>query len=147
MVTLRARATGSGLVVNWPRFKKGELVNCSRWYFLLTTLLTDVVTDVINWAKETDPACTVTPLFPNGFTTASFDIAVNGKGFQVNCGRRLVRGLFPLNPLAAEFGSNYDVLVTVTADRPEVEKTITEVVSRKYACEIEMDSERSAAGD
>jgi len=147
MITLRAKATGSGRIVNWRRFKKGELVDCNRWNCLLTTVLTDVVTDVIGWAKTTDPTCTVTPLFPNGFTTASFDIAIKGTGFQVNCGRRLVRGWFPLNPIAAEFGSNYDVYVTVTADTPEVENRIAEEVRRKYACEIEMDSEQSAVAD
>ena len=147
MITLRAKATGSGRTVNWPRFKKGELVPCSRWNWVLTTVLTDVVTDVMDCAKGMDPTCTVTTLFPNGFTTACFDIAIKGKGFQVNCGRRLVRGLFPLNPIAAEFGSNYDVLVTVTADTPEVEKTIASEVRRKYVCTIDIDSEQSDRED
>ena len=110
MVTLRAKATGSGWIVNWPRFKKGELVRCSRWKCLLTTVLTDVVSDVIECARGLDPKFAITPLFPNGFTTASFDVAIKGNGFHVNCGRRLVRGMFPFNPFAAEFGSNYDVL-------------------------------------
>jgi len=144
MVTLRAKATGAGRVVKWSRFKKGELVDCPRWNFLLTTVLTDVVTDVIDWAKTTDPTCSVAPLFPNGFTTASFDLLIKGKGFQAICGRRLVRGLFPLNPIAPEFGSNYDVMVTVSADAPEVEQSIIERLRRKYACEIEIDSEQSA---
>ena len=147
MKTLRAKATGAGRIINWTRFKKGELVEGSRWKCLLTTVLTDVVTDVIDWAKTTDPTCTIPPLFPNGFTTASFDIAIKGNGFQVNCGRRLVRGLFPLNPIAAEFGSNYDVMVSVTADTLEVEKEIVEHIRQKYACEIEMDSEQSAGTD
>jgi predicted nucleic acid-binding Zn ribbon protein len=147
MITVRTRATGSGMLVSWARLKKGELVPCSRWKCLLTTNLTDVVTDIIDWAKFADPACTVIPLFLNGFTTASFDIAVRGKGFQVNCGRRLVRGLFPLNPIAAEFGRNYDVLVTIAAEAPGVARSLIEQIRGKYACEIQLDSEQSAGAD
>lgn len=143
MITLHATATSSGRVVNWRKFKQGELVTCSRWNTLLTTVLTDVITDVVDSAKAIDPACTVTPLFPNGFTTAAFDIAIKGKGFQVNCGRRLVRGLFPFNPIAAEFGSNFDVLVSFTADKPEIEKKIADQIRQKYVCRIEMDSKQS----
>ncbi len=147
MITLRARANGSGRLVDWARFKKGELVTCNRWNFLITTVLTDVVTDVIDLAKEMDPACAIISLIPNGFTTASFDISLKGRGFQVNCGRRLVRGWFPLNPIAAEFGRNYDVLLTITADTRETEKRIAEQVQRKYACEIDIDSEQPAGAD
>ena len=145
MITLRTQATGSGSIVNWHKFKRGELFPCNRWNCVLTTVLTDVVTDIIDCCNRMDPACTVTPLFPNGFTTASFDIAIKGKGFQVNCGRRLVRGLFPLNPIAAEFGRNYDVLMTITADTPRVERNISDEVRGKYACTIEIDSEQPAA--
>ena len=79
MITLRAKATGSGRVVDWSRFKKGELVTCSRWNCLLTTVLTDVVTDVIDLAKKIDSACAIIPLFPSGFTTASFDVSLQGR--------------------------------------------------------------------
>jgi hypothetical protein len=147
MVKIRAMATGSGLIINWLRFKKGELVPCSRWSCLLTTVLTDVVTDLIDCAIGIDPTCTVTPLFPNGFTTTTFVIAIKGKGFLLICARRLVRGLFPLNPIAAEFGRNYDVLITVTADTPEVAKRIIEEVRRKYVCSIEMDTEPTAGAN
>ena len=142
MIILKATATGSGQVVNWSKFKKGVLVPCSRWNCLLTTVLTDVVTDVIDCAKKMDPTCKIIPLFPNGFTTASFDIAIRGKTFQINCGRRLSRGLFPMNPIAAEFGSNYNVLVTITADTSKLEVKIAKMVRSKYACEIQMDSEQ-----
>ncbi len=145
MITLRARATRSGRIVNWPRFKKGELVACSRWNCLLTAVLTDVVTDLIDEAKRLDPSCTIIPLFPNGFTTASFDIAIKGEGFQVNCGRRLVRGLFPLNPIAAEFGANYDVLVAINGDTTELEEKIAGRIRQKYRCEIEIGSEQDAS--
>lgn len=88
MITLRARATGPGKIVKWRNFKKGELVPCSRWTCLLTTVLTDVVTDLLDEAGRLDPGYTVRPLLPNGFTTANFDIAIQGEGFQVNCSRR-----------------------------------------------------------
>jgi hypothetical protein len=142
MITLRVRATGSGRIVNWPKFKKGKMVACSRWSCLLTTVLTDVVTDLLDEANRMDPNSIVTPLFPNGFTTASFDIAIKGKDFQVNCGRRLVRGLFPLNPIAAEFGSNYDVLVTIAGDTGMLEQRIAEGLREKYRCQSEMSIEQ-----
>ncbi len=119
----------------------------SRWNCLLTTVLTDVVTDVIDLAKDMDPACSIVTLSPNGFTTASFDVSLKGRGFQVNCGRRLVRGWFPLNPIATEFGRNYDVLLAITADTREAEKRIAEQVQRKYPCEIDIDSEQPAGAD
>jgi hypothetical protein len=84
--------------------------------------------------EEIDASCSIVPLFPNGFTTAQFDISIRGKGFEVKCGRRLARGLFPLNPFAAEFGANYDVLITVSAAEPEFEEAIANVVSGKYLC-------------
>jgi len=47
-------------------------------------------------------------------------------GFEVHCGRRLARGFFPLNPIAAEFGSNYDVPVTISATNQKIEEAIAE---------------------
>ena len=135
MITLRAKANGSGRVVKWTKFKKGVLVDQSRFSFGMTTVLTDVITDLIKKCQVLDPNLTVEPLFPNGFTNASFDICIRGKGFQVNCGRRLVRGLFPFNPFAAEFGSNFDVLVTVQADIEQTEKHILDAVLSVYQCE------------
>jgi hypothetical protein len=100
----------------------------------LTTVIPDVIVDVMEKCGSLDPSCAVETLFPNGFTTAQFDISIRGNGFEVNCGRRLARGLFPLNPFAAEFGSNYDVLVTVSATDQKVEETIAEAVAGKYQC-------------
>ena len=147
MITLRARATASGRIVNWTRFKRGELVDQSRLSLTPTTVLTDVVTDLLKECKSIDSAYVITPLFPNSFTTASFDISIKGDGFQVNCGRRIVRGLFPLNPLAAEFGSNYDVLVTVSGSSGELEERIADTVRRKYQCEKDINSEQPAPTD
>ena len=134
MITLLAKAEGTGRVVNWSRFKQGELVDQSRISLTPTTVIPDVIVDVMEKCESIDPSCSVEPLFPNGFTTAQFDISIKGDGFAVNCGRRLARGLFPLNPLAAEFGSNYDVLVTISSTDQKIEEAIVEVVSGKYQC-------------
>jgi hypothetical protein len=127
---------------SWSRFKQGEWVGQSRISLSPTTVIPDVIVDVMEQCKAIDSTCSIEPLFPNGFTTAQFDIAIHGKGFEVNCGRRLARGLFPLNPLAAEFGSNYDVLVTVSADDREIEKKLEGFVSEKYECKKVMNSEQ-----
>lgn len=135
MITIRAQAKSTGCIVNWSRLKKGELVEQSRLSLSLSTVIPDVITDVLSTCKRLAPQIEIKPLFPNGFRTASFDIAIEGKGFHVNCGRRLVRGGFPLNPLAAEFGANYDVLLPISAETPEVEEEIAKSVRGKYMCQ------------
>ncbi len=134
MITLLAKAKGTGRVVNWSRFKQGEWVDQSRISVTPTTVIPDVIVDVMEKCESIDPSYSVEALFPNGFTTAQFDIAIRGGAFEVNCGRRLARGMFPLNPIAAEFGGNYDVLLTVSSSDQKIEEEIAEVVSRKYEC-------------
>ena len=134
MITLIARARGTGRVVNWSRFKKGEWVDQSRFSATPTTVIPDVIVDVIAQCESIDPLCSVEVLFPNGFTTAQFDIAIRGHAFGVNCSRRLTRGMFPLNPFAAECGANYDVLVTIASAKENIEEQIAEVVSQQYEC-------------
>ena len=134
MITLLAKAKGTGRVVNWSRFKQGEWVDQSRISLTPTTVIPDVIVDVMEKCESLDESCAVEPLFPNGFTTAQFDILIKGDRFEVSCGRRLARGLFPLNPVAAEFGSNYDVLVVGSATDQEVEEAIARAVSGKYQC-------------
>ena len=136
MITLLAKAQGTGRVVNWSRFKQGDWVNQSRISVTPTTVIPDVIVDVMEKCESIDPSCSVEALYPNGFTTAQFDIAIRGSSFEVNCGRRLVRGMFPLNPFAAEFGANYDVLVTISSAEENIEEQIAEVVSQQYECTI-----------
>jgi hypothetical protein len=73
---------------------------------------------------------------PNGPTTAALDLALLGTGFEIICSRRLVRGLFPLNPFAAEFGSNYDVVVTINASSDEVRSKVMGLLQSKYPCTV-----------
>ncbi len=115
-------------MVNWSLFKRGTLHYVNRWNLCLKTILTNVVTDIIDECSLIDPNCSIHTLFPNGFTTASFDIVIRGEGFEVTCGRRLVRGWFPYNPLAAEFGKNYDVLVSINADDLGIQKRLVNVI-------------------
>jgi len=141
MITIKAQAKGTGRVVNWARFKKGELVDQSRLGLSLTVVIPDVITDVISRCQELTDRIKIEPLFPNGFTKTSFDITIDGGSFHVNCGRRLVRGLFPLNPIAAEFGSNYDVLLNISAEKREIEEDIASAIRGKYMCQEKSNSE------
>jgi hypothetical protein len=134
MIMLLAKAEGTGRVVNSSRFNQGEWVDQNRISLTPTTVIPDVIVDVMEKCQSMDPSCSVETLFPNGYTTAQFDIAVRGSAFDVTCGRRLVRGFFPLNPIAAEFGRNYDVLVTVSSAEPKIEEEIAAAVSQKYIC-------------
>ncbi len=147
MITLLVRAEGTGRVVNWSMFKRGEWLDQSRISISPTTVIPDVIVDVMEACKALDPSCSIIPLIPNGFTSAQFDISIQGQGFQVNCGRRLARGLFPLNPIAAEFGSNYDVLVTVSAADDQAKESLVDAVANRYTCKKVLDSEQSAADD
>lgn len=66
--------------------------------------------------------------------------------WPINCGRRLVRGWFPFNPIAAEFGSNFDVLVTFNADTPEIEEQLADGIRQSYHCRIEIDTRTNQHG-
>ena len=115
VTSMRVRATGDGRIVGWAELKKGCLVDTTRLSRLfLTTTLTDVIADLCAWSQEFDPDYRIEMLIPNGPTTASLDIKLVATDFEIICARRLVRGWFPLNPIAPEFGSNYDVVGTVT---------------------------------
>ena len=145
MTILRVRAKGTGRVVRYSALKRGALVETTRLGSLFfSTTLPDVITDVLAATEEFDQNRRVTTVVPNGPTTASLDLAIMGNGFEVLCSRRLVRGLFPLNPFAAEFGSNYDVVVSIKA-ATEVESRLVDMLRGKYECNQE--AEPGAAPD
>jgi hypothetical protein len=134
--TMRVRATGSGRIVGWSELQEGRLVDASRFgRFFFTTTLTNVITDLCALAESLDSDYQLVTLVPNGPTTASLDLKLVGSGFEIICARRLVRGWFPLNPFAAEFGSNYDVVVTVGGDCVGAKAAIVEFLRSKYPCE------------
>ena len=137
MATLRVQATGSGRIVGWSELKQGRLVDASRLARLFfTTTLTDVITDLCALAESLDKGYRIVMVVPNGLTTAALDLALLGTGFEIMCSRRLVRGLFPLNPFAAEFGSNYDVVVTLNAASDELQAKIVGLLQSKYPCTV-----------
>ena len=137
MPTVRVQATGDGRIVGWSELKQGRLVDTSRLARLLfTTTLTDVITDLCVLAESLDKGYRIVTVVPNGPTTTALDLALLGTGFEIMCSRRLVRGLFPLNPFAAEFGSNYDVVVTVNASSDEVRSKVVGLLQSKYPCTV-----------
>ena len=133
MKVIRVQATGTGQVVSWFRFLEGKLVPPSVWsrYTLLTTIIPDVISDVMNYCQEIDSAYTFRVIIPNGPTSGSFDIVLTGQNFKILCSRRLIRGWFPLNPFACEFGSNYDVIFSVMADE-SFESNLLKTLKDKY---------------
>ena len=137
MATIRVQATGDGRIVGWSELKQGRLVDTSRLARLFfTTTLTDVITDLCALAESLDKGYRIVTVIPNGPTTAALDLALLGAGFEIICSRRLVRGLFPLNPFAAEFGSNYDVVVTFNASSDDVRSKVMGLLQSKYPCTV-----------
>ena len=123
----RVRAKGSGKVIDWNRFISGEIKNTGRTGAFLTIVLPDVIAEILNFLDEKEITATISSVFPNGFSTSSFDITVSGDDFKILLGRRLIRGLFPINMFAAEFGSNYDALIFLSGKNPillEIEEKI-----------------------
>jgi len=137
MATIHVKATGSGRIVGWQELKEGRLVDTSRLARLfLTTTLTDVITDLCALAESLDPDYRIITVIPNGFTTAALDLSLIGSGFEITCARRLVRGMFPLNPFAAEFGSNYDVVVVVNTPSDDIQSKVAQLLNSKYSRRI-----------
>ena len=127
------RATGTGRVVRRSGLLEGKLVDGSRVFAPLDrAVLPNVICDLHALAQSVDGDCELKVLVPNGYTTASLDLVISGADFEIICSRRLVRGWFPINPIAAEFGANYDVIVTVNTSSAEIRAKVAELLQIKY---------------
>ena len=133
MKVARVQATGKGQVVSYFQFIKHKLTPASIWECLtgFTTVIPNVINDVMDYCKNADPQYSFRVIIPNGVTSASFDILLAGQNFRIQCSRRLVRGWFPLNPFAAEFGSNYDVIFSIVAEG-SFESLLLKTLKDKY---------------
>jgi hypothetical protein len=134
VTSMRVRATADGRIVGWAELKEGSLVDTTRLSRLFfTTTLTDVIADLCAWSQEFDSSYRIAMLIPNGPVSVSLDLKLVGTDFEVVCARRLVRGWFPLNPIAAEYGCNYDVVVTVSGNS-DIATEIAKRLRTKYSC-------------
>ncbi len=127
---IKTKATKTAYTISWSKFKDSVVKKQSRLSLTPTTLIPDVIDDLFKKSEELDSAFKVQIIIPNGYTSASMDFAIIGHNFEVTCSRRLVRGCFPFNPFAAEFGGNYDVTCTINAEN-NIEKDFEEVL-KKY---------------
>jgi hypothetical protein len=134
MRTLKVKAQSKGKVVDWYKFRKGVLRNRGTFSFL-TTALTDVITDVIGLCRSEDPHSDIKVVIPNGFFSSAFDLSITAKDFKIVCGRRLTRGFFPLNPIAAEFAYNYDVILSIDTSLFNFEEKLVGFLKAKYKCD------------
>mgnify|MGYP001132254439 CR=1 FL=1 len=128
MLTLKTRATRTSRTVSYTEFKKGNIVDQKRMSFTPTTVIPDVLDNVLGLCAVLDSKYVISILAPNSPTTASIDLSIAGEGYKVVCERRLVRGLLPLNPFAAEFGGNYDLIFTVEAE-PKLQERFKDCVA------------------
>lgn len=130
---LRIRATKTGLVVDYRKFLEGKVVPASRILKgFMTTTLPDVMTDIQELCFQRQPETEIEIGVPNSFVTANLVVAYRSQEFRVICGRTLVRGL--LNPFAAEFGKNYDILTYIESDLKEFHDELRSVLETKYEC-------------
>lgn len=148
MKTIRIRANGTGRIVAWKPLIEGRLVTPPflERFVRMTTTLPDVIVDVIEATRLHDPDTRLVCIVPNGPTTTQLDLSLTGRDFQIVCSRRLVRGWFPLNPFAPEFGANYDVVLTAHGDSEFVSELIQGLQSRYVSQDI-ADGEPRAARD
>lgn len=138
MMTIRVQATRTGHIVAWRPLMEGrlEVLSFPQRFTRLTTTLPDVLVDVMETTRLHDPNTRLFCIVPNGPTTTQLDLSLTGRDFQIVCSRRLVRGWFPLNPLAPEFGANYDIVLTAHGNAELVSKLIQGLRTRYHCLDI-----------
>ena len=55
--------------------------------------------------------------------------------------------MFPLNPIAAEFGSNYDILLAISSTDDQFSNKVATEISNKYECKEFTDSEQGGSSE
>jgi hypothetical protein len=128
----KAQASGTGKYVDWSKFKQyGEIEerNPVKSSFMTTTI-PDILNDLLSFLAEKHIDFQVKTIFPNGFTTTSLDLLIECDDIHILCGRRLVRGFFPFNPFAAEFGKNYDLMFSLSGSEALVEGICEQVITK-----------------
>jgi hypothetical protein len=85
------------------------------------------------WAvcQELDPNCERKVIVPNGFTSTYFRLEFQAEQFLVTAERRLVRGAFPINPLAAEIGKNFEIVFHLCAEEEAILQQICDLFKAK----------------
>ncbi len=131
MFSLVAQVAAAGRPVALADFKRGDLREGAG---PTTTMLTDVVGSAIEHCARYDNITRTVVLRSSGYFSARFDLVFESAASRVCCGRRLVRGGFPFNPLAAEDPRNYDVVVTAASTLAGFEQSLMEMLHvRHYA--------------
>jgi hypothetical protein len=130
---LEVLPSSRGDVVSWWAFRRGKFEPPG---FLgrsigLTTALTDAVVTMWDVCQELDPSCERTVIVPNGFTSSYFRIEFQAERFTVTVERKLVRGAFPVNPLAAEIGKNYEIVFHLCAEEEPILQQICDLFRAK----------------
>jgi hypothetical protein len=114
----------NGEVVSWWSFRQGKFKPPLLGNFGLTTALTDAVTTMWQVCREIDPECVRVVIVANGFTTNYFKLEFRAERFLVVAERKLVRGGFPFNPLAAELARNHEIVFRLRSTEDSILQTI-----------------------
>lgn len=131
--TVLVKATGTGAIVGTQKLMEEEVVNASRIEKkFMTTTLPNVITDLITIAKERDPDTCIELTIPSTFVSADLSIILKGGDFTINCERKLAR--FFWFPFMAEFGSNYNILVSTNSTSQEFQTIIRSHLEGSYKC-------------
>ena len=137
MHEFRVRATGNGRVVDVEALQEGKLVDAS-WYSLsLTAVLTNAITDAIEFCRQQDPSFELRCVEPPTSTSSTMVLELSGDGFTLTCRRELARGGDHANPFKAEDGASYDVVFSINADFEDLEDELTMELQSIYPVSFE----------
>ena len=125
MHEFRVRATGSGRIVDVDRLQQGNLVDASWYSFSLTAVLTNAITDAIEYCRDIDPECKIHCIEAPTSDSSRLVLEIRGDTFTLTCRRELARGSDHSNPFKAEDGKSYDVVFSIKADNEDLEDELT----------------------
>lgn len=129
MAIYRVRAKDSGRRVSWERLLAGEIVDQSLISFSATTILTDVLSELVALCHTLDADTRHFCVSTNHQTGDGFTLFLVGKGFELTCTRVLARssgvGL-------TESGSDFDVLISIGGESSATGARLASLVKSGY---------------
>lgn len=131
MAALRIRARGTGSIACVRSLREGVLVRTSRARTALTYVVPDAMEEVLRICEALPEPIEIRPIRTGTMTSTDMDLEIANPSIHLVIGRRRARGFLIF--FAAEFGSNYDILLTIFRGDPEVVSRIEEAV-RGYTC-------------
>lgn len=132
---LKVKPKSSGKRISWTKFLQGKIVETGRFGALFTIVLTDVVSDVYDYCFDLDANSQIIIKNGNDFTNPNFEFQIVSEHFKVNCKRILSFKKLLKNPLAAESGNNFEVILSIKSNSQKIAESICKRITTKYEFE------------